>query len=612
MIISNDFRLQFYEELRKDHILIIVNADVDALCATAILTHLFSCDEVTYTLIPVNSIEGLKSTIKIHGKQTKNIILMNCVGSNSLLDFELPSNVNFWIIESRRPFHLDNIFNVDSIKVLTESSELPEWNVPDANSIYEQEEQSGSESGEDEEEEENLFSDGEEGEENGGVEEFLDENDQQSHQDERNSSIIKRRGKRKQLADIIASRTLKRQRRTQWKRARGTILWEYYLKSWYAPPISVFMLELAHELGKSSAEIMWCSAVGISSQFIDQIICVEKYTDICADRMKPFILKFGPRQGALTDQNRNHLTVSFKEDLILPLYSRWTLYESMLNESHFICESKLWSQRGEDKFKEILAKIGLTLAECRQNFEVIKKDRRLEIFKIIKEYLNKTFASFNTNFGFNSTYNAVDFARILTIRLEWNQSDKPDSELSRRFESTNEILREFFKTGGRELPPLKHSVELYKMALKSLNELVKRSIAQKHVVLMSRFFLLSLSDQCSMLGLLSSRHFLFLFFHSVLRAYVSTNPTSRGTKPFILIFPLLGEHSGWYLISGLMPLVEIMADTSGKSVIGSAFKHVAREANIEIRHTFDSNVVMIRALDRFRFLNILEARFESI
>ena len=47
---------------------------------------------------------------------------------------------------------------------MTESSELPEWNVPDANSIYEQEEQSGSESGEDEEEEENLFSDGEEGE----------------------------------------------------------------------------------------------------------------------------------------------------------------------------------------------------------------------------------------------------------------------------------------------------------------------------------------------------------------------------------------------------------------------------------------------------------------
>uniref|UniRef100_A0A1I8AZL5 CDC45 domain-containing protein n=1 Tax=Meloidogyne hapla TaxID=6305 RepID=A0A1I8AZL5_MELHA len=581
MIISNDFRLQFYEELRKDHILIIVNADVDALCATAILTHLFSCDEVTYTLIPVNSIEGLKSSIKIHGKQTKNIILMNCVGSNSLLDFELPSNVNFWIIESRRPIHLDNIYNVDSIKVLTESSELPDWNVPDANSIYEHEEQSGSESEEEEGEDvEGEYIDREEEEEDGEVDELV-ENDQQSQ--EGRNSIIKRRGKRKHLADIIASRTLKRQRRTHWKRARGTILWEYYLK------ISVFMLELAHELGKSSAEIMWCSAVGISSQFIDQIISVEKYTDICADRMKPFILKFGPRSAALNDQNRNHLTVSFKEDLILPLYSRWTLYESMLNESHFICESKLWSQRGEDKFKEILSKIGLTLAECRQNFEVIKKDRRLEIFKIIKEYLNKTFASFNTNFGFNSTYNAVDFARILTIRLEWNQADKPDLELSRRFESTNEILREFFKTGGRELPPLKHSVELYKMALRSLNELVKRSIAQKHVVLMSRFFLLSLSDQCSMLGFLSSRHFLFLFFHSVLRAYVSTNPSSRGTKPFILIFPLLGEQSGWYLISGLMPLVEIMADTSGKSVIGSAFKHVAREANIEIRHTFDSN-----------------------
>ena len=55
-----------------------------------------------------------------------------------------------------------------------------------------------------------------------------DDNDQNSQ--EGRHPVIKRRGKRKQLADIIASRTLKRQRRTQWKRMRGTILWEYYLK----------------------------------------------------------------------------------------------------------------------------------------------------------------------------------------------------------------------------------------------------------------------------------------------------------------------------------------------------------------------------------------------
>lgn len=37
------------------------------------------------------------------------------------------------------------------------------------------------------------------------------------------------------------------------------------------------MLELLHELGKSNAEMMWCAAVGLSSQFTDQLISIETY-----------------------------------------------------------------------------------------------------------------------------------------------------------------------------------------------------------------------------------------------------------------------------------------------------------------------------------------------
>lgn len=53
--------------------------------------------------------------------------------------------------------------------------------------------------------------------------------------------------------------------------------------------------------------------------------------------------------------------------LTLPLYPHWTLQDSMSNDPFFICQGKLWSQRGEDKFKEILAQLGLN------NFEILNK-----------------------------------------------------------------------------------------------------------------------------------------------------------------------------------------------------------------------------------------------
>lgn len=625
MIIQDNFRFQFYEMIKREHVLIVVNPDVDALCAAAILTHIFTCDEVTYSLCPANSIDALKSVMNVHGEQTKNIILINSVGSASLLEFDLPENVNIWLIDSRRPIHLDNIYNAGPIKVIAQSSELDDWQIPEASAIFD----TGHSGDEDEDEtatedgEETLVEDEEDEEQDNEEIENQEPDGDESREGlkrkrpmSRSSRPEKRR--REELANIIGRQALARQQRAKWKRTRGTLLWEYYMKSWYAPPVSVLMLELAHELGKSSAEMMWCAAVGISSQFTDQLVSLEKYTEICADRMQPFIRKYGLRTGLSAEQVRNQLRVTFSKDLLLPLYTHWTLYESMSNESVFICQSKLWSQRGEDKFKEILSQLGLTLAECHQNFDAMKRDRRSEVFDILMKHLDTGFASFSSHLGYNVSYSAVDFARVLSLQLEYRnpaknigQSNRVD-ELCQRFETAHELLRHFFKTGGREMAPLGRSVDHYKLALRGLNELVKRCIVQKQVVFTSRYFLLTLSEQCPVLGYFSSRHFIFLFAHSMLRAFASLSKTSRRTRPLVVAVPMGGEDVGWYLVVGVMPLAELMADSNRKSIIGSAFKHVAKEANMELRQTLEPDVVMIKAMDRFRFFNNLDARFESV
>lgn len=64
------------------------------------------------------------------------------------------------MLESRRPIHLDNIYNADTIKVLVPNSELEDWQIPDAAEIFDPGQSSDEEEEEDEEEAEFEFDEG--------------------------------------------------------------------------------------------------------------------------------------------------------------------------------------------------------------------------------------------------------------------------------------------------------------------------------------------------------------------------------------------------------------------------------------------------------------------
>lgn len=52
----------FYEIVSKNKILILVNYDVDAICAAKILQYILRFDNVVYVLVPVKTITELKKT----------------------------------------------------------------------------------------------------------------------------------------------------------------------------------------------------------------------------------------------------------------------------------------------------------------------------------------------------------------------------------------------------------------------------------------------------------------------------------------------------------------------------------------------------------------------
>ena len=68
--------------------------------------------------------------------QVKSVVFINCGGCLNLLELLQPENqeVRFFIIDSRRPLELDNVYNQDQIiLVVREGDEL---DVPEFDQIY--------------------------------------------------------------------------------------------------------------------------------------------------------------------------------------------------------------------------------------------------------------------------------------------------------------------------------------------------------------------------------------------------------------------------------------------------------------------------------------------
>lgn len=101
-------------------VLILVALDVDALCASAILTSLLKADFVSYTLLPVRGYEDIvrirdsRITPQDSGSDgdLRSIVMINCgaiVNVTQLL--QLPQHAKCYIFDSHRPVHLANIYD---------------------------------------------------------------------------------------------------------------------------------------------------------------------------------------------------------------------------------------------------------------------------------------------------------------------------------------------------------------------------------------------------------------------------------------------------------------------------------------------------------------------
>ena len=133
MLIHENLSQRFYHKILKassqtSRVLIIASLDVDALCSSKILSELFNCDNVLYTIKPVVSDLQLYETYHRHRAEHNFVIFLNCGGNLDLTEALLENDneeddldhheIEIFILDSRRPLDLVNVYTEKPISVI--------------------------------------------------------------------------------------------------------------------------------------------------------------------------------------------------------------------------------------------------------------------------------------------------------------------------------------------------------------------------------------------------------------------------------------------------------------------------------------------------------------
>lgn len=244
---------KFYDVLLKNQrykmkrILILSAADVDAVCALKILLQLFSCDLISYSLEICTKRSDIQEAMNAHRDSTHHVILINCGAAErlmKLLDLRDASS-RIFVIDSRRPVHLENLYSEKQVMVLTDNFNLGK--VPKFEEIYMADD--------DHEEEESTAS------------EFGEDSQSQ----------------------LQSGRKRKRRGNPEWLAKRERILDEYYKDVWYERSSALKMFDVAYAVSKDNSDLFLWGVLGLCSMHSQRRILKRDFVTVRYEHCDAFV-----------------------------------------------------------------------------------------------------------------------------------------------------------------------------------------------------------------------------------------------------------------------------------------------------------------------------------
>ncbi|KAJ4371505.1 DNA replication initiation factor cdc45 [Neocucurbitaria cava] len=198
----------------------------------------------------------------------------------------------------------------------------------------------------------------------------------------------------------------------------------YQLGTSYAEPVSSLVYNLASELGREDNDLLWNAIVGVSSLELygrtgsgvglnplsaqggsagwngnrgeqirsvlrDEVRRLNPITDFANGARDAMM---GEASGVIPTSARSATDKSIRlspEPRFL-LLRHWSLYESMLHSPYLSAKLHIWSDAGQKRLAKLLAKMGVSLSECKQRYThmdmELKRGLRERLLKFAPHY----------------------------------------------------------------------------------------------------------------------------------------------------------------------------------------------------------------------------------
>ncbi|KAL6254953.1 cell division control protein 45 homolog [Pogonomyrmex barbatus] len=563
MFVTN-LEKDFYDVIQRSRCLLLVNFDVDAICACRILQQLFKNDHMIYTLVPVRGIQDMINAFDENCEEIKNVVMINCGGTLDLVELLRPDeSVVFFILDSHRPYDLCNIYSENQIRILgksDEDNEIPEYN--------------------------DIFRD--------------DSSDEEDASGESENENEDRQNKRRRLNE---EDLLKRSERRKWVENRATILFNYLQYSYYGKSSAIVIFEMAWNMSKDNIDMVWWAIVGSTEQFIlskveSRIAILEEGT------LQAHVSRLTHRQGVDADkqqQQQSVVKVTYDKDLQLALYRHWTVEASLKYSMSTAVSLRLWSIRGEQRLKEVLAEMGLPLVQSRQLFRAMDLTFRQEFRQMVEKLAGKynvnsiIGTSFTLQYGYRFKYCSSDMVYAMLALL--NSSTK-DRQSQRCFLDALDCLSRTKKD------VLESGIEKAKLMLHNIFKTAQSILEAKQVKNFGSFLYLNVPEGNIDNYLFAHPYPLIMLAQFALKAYVNSSRNRRASEWPLVASAIFNVEERLCLLVGIPPVCE----DQPRSLFGKAFEQAAKNKNCYIEADyFDSTIIRLKIEERPKFLDALAA-----
>ncbi|KHN96053.1 CDC45 family [Metarhizium album ARSEF 1941] len=216
---------------------------------------------------------------------------------------------------------------------------------------------------------------------------------------------------------VPSARALRR-RLLRLRREKESILHDYYrMGSSFAEPISSMMYSLASELGREDNDLLWLTIVGVTSMELygrssagiaapiranDATHRPSGWMGVRGTRLRQLLRdevrrlnppeiangRVAPENAGViptTARNPEDTSIRLSPEPRFLLIRHWSLYDSMLHSPYLFSRLKTWSETGIKRLHKLLAKMGVSLAQCKQSYThmdmMLKRELRAKLLK---------------------------------------------------------------------------------------------------------------------------------------------------------------------------------------------------------------------------------------